>query len=849
MRVGKDKARACALAFLGVATVGLLVVATAWAENGKAAAGKAEAAAVPKGSKGAAEQVRPQVIQVWPAEVKQHDKIREKLAMPVNLEQMTSRRDDVALDDIAEMLSATSAVPVVVDVARLDELGIGSDAPVPAVPRGDVAFGLALTRVLRGIDPELCWVVRDEVVMITTLEAREEMLTTKTYDVADLVRCDSCGTSGETLTDFDGLIEVINTSLAPDTWDVAGGAASAAEIEGPGFAVLVVSQVSEVHDAIKSLLSGLRQVRHASGVGCAYQDAFDCCGDVAGGLDNRSPEQVKAEAEKWTAEAKAAAAAVKRPQPKQAVMVSPLEVADMNRAAKTLKKRIDVEKLSGETSVGELAEAVSKAIGVPVAFDAVALDELSIGADMPLEFELSGSLEAGALLRYALNKINPELDVLVEPGRLLITTRERVSENPVIKVYDVADLTIRCVGNRGNLASDFESLIEPITTTLEPDSWEEAGGYGRIVDFGADGIRSIIVSTTWQQHEQVANLLAALRNQQRASVSLPPCDLPPHLGPEAQRDGDKKDAQEEKSEDMVVHARDLRKWKGAELKAEPEPVAIPKPQATQDISPRNSKIRAKLIAALDVKVDLSRLDDDSSLGDVVDWISQELNVPVVVDGAALDELSIGTDSPVSTEVSGDFSARSALRLLLGRIDRELTYMVRSEMIWVTTKERELEQLIVKSYDVFDLCACQRKDGSLIADFDPLIEAVTSTIARDTWEEAGGTASIQEYEKSGTGSLIIAAPLPIHRQVDRLLESLRTNRDESANCPACLPYAGEGGFNGTQDAEFSSTPQQTDDEVEDSIGIEGEQASGFGRGFRNFGGGGRGDPRGIGLGGF
>ncbi|MFP6752684.1 MAG: hypothetical protein VB855_13475, partial [Pirellulaceae bacterium] len=76
------------------------------------------------------------------------------------------------------------------------------------------------------------------------------------------------------------------------------------------------------------------------------------------------------------------------------------------------------------------------------------------------------------------------------------------------------------IGNsRGGAAmADFDSLIELITTTVEPDSWEDVGGAGTIKEFA--GNLSLVISATQQVHEQIRDLLEQLRRLQDLQITI-----------------------------------------------------------------------------------------------------------------------------------------------------------------------------------------------------------------------------------------------------------------------------------------------------------------------------------------
>ncbi|MGE0609563.1 MAG: hypothetical protein AB7O62_20905 [Pirellulales bacterium] len=65
---------------------------------------------------------------------------------------------------------------------------------------------------------------------------------------------------------------------------------------------------------------------------------------------------------------------------------------------------------------------------------------------------------------------------------------------------------------------DFDSLIELITSTIEPQSWDEVGGPGTIEEFRLN--LSLVISQTQDVHEQIVDLLQQLRRLQDLQVAI-----------------------------------------------------------------------------------------------------------------------------------------------------------------------------------------------------------------------------------------------------------------------------------------------------------------------------------------
>ncbi|NLF71054.1 MAG: general secretion pathway protein GspD [Candidatus Anammoximicrobium sp.] len=73
-------------------------------------------------------------------------------------------------------------------------------------------------------------------------------------------------------------------------------------------------------------------------------------------------------------------------------------------------------------------------------------------------------------------------------------------------------------GMGGASMADFDTLIDLITTTIAPQSWDTVGGPGSIEGFPTN--LSLVVSQTQEVHEQIADLLDQLRRLQDLQVTI-----------------------------------------------------------------------------------------------------------------------------------------------------------------------------------------------------------------------------------------------------------------------------------------------------------------------------------------
>ena len=159
--------------------------------------------------------------------------------------------DETPLTDVVEILKEQhDDIPIVFDYAALDLAGISSNDINISQTLDGVSLNAALRIILKQHD--LTFVLRDEVLQITTIEEAEENLITKVYSITDLIDRKSPETVSKSV---DMLTDTVCSNVSPESWDQVGGTGSVTHYRGH----LVVSQVADVHDRLTGLLSMLRQ--------------------------------------------------------------------------------------------------------------------------------------------------------------------------------------------------------------------------------------------------------------------------------------------------------------------------------------------------------------------------------------------------------------------------------------------------------------------------------------------------------------------------------------------------------------------------------------------------------------
>jgi len=157
---------------------------------------------------------------------------------------------------------------------------------------------------------------------------------------------------------------------------------------------------------------------------------------------------------------------------------------------------------------------------------------------------------------------------------------------------------------------------------------------------------------------------------------------------------------------------------------------------------------------------------------VVESLSRQFGVPIVLAQKKLEEAGVSLDTPI-TKTLDNLPLESAVRLILNDVELGLT--IRDNVIVISTHEDIESQLVTRVYPVFDLVArsaVSDKDGKTIKHNDPdsLIEVITSTLKPDSWDDVGGPGAIDYLDSAG--ALVVSQTRDVQRQLDNLLLALR-----------------------------------------------------------------------------
>ena len=236
------------------------------------------------------------------------------------------------LGEVIDELSVVTGVPMVLDMRALNAVRVTTDTPVTLQLPGSIKLKSALNLILNSL--ELTYVIENDVLSITSLEAKRSKVYPRTYRVTDLVtpipnfttsyedglagalraayqmtnpqanvqvmpvsmtdlgngmargaggmnsnvlgQYNPMGSQGGfglnnppmgggaagggSFADFQSLMDLIQTTIVPDTWEALGGPSSMSPY--PQNLSLVISTTSDVHDQIADLLESLRRLQN-----------------------------------------------------------------------------------------------------------------------------------------------------------------------------------------------------------------------------------------------------------------------------------------------------------------------------------------------------------------------------------------------------------------------------------------------------------------------------------------------------------------------------------------------------------------------------------------------------------
>ena len=179
--------------------------------------------------------------------------LKQLLKTPINY-------DSEQLDTVLLAIADEYDIPIVFDRAALDEVAISAESEVTVSLR-HVSLQAALNLIFKepGLE-DLCYVVDQEVLLITTQDKANETLLTSVYRVDDLLESDSWRFNATNQYGApDHLIDLVVASIEYDSWQENGTGEGELQYYPPGM--IVICQTRRVHDQVEKLFDKLRHTK------------------------------------------------------------------------------------------------------------------------------------------------------------------------------------------------------------------------------------------------------------------------------------------------------------------------------------------------------------------------------------------------------------------------------------------------------------------------------------------------------------------------------------------------------------------------------------------------------------
>ncbi len=388
----------------------------------------------------------------------------------------------------------------------------------------------------------------------------------------------------------------------------------------------------------------------------------------------------------------------------------PLTRNDIDRA---LQKPLTLK--FEKTPLGEVVERLRKELNLPIFIDKTALYYKDVSEETRVTFSCL-NMRAKSALRLLMREL--DLALIIHDDYLKIASQTEADEAIFLRISDVSDL---CEPNGQN----GDPLIDLITSSVYPTTWDAVGGPGSISVYSQNGVYALVISQTDEVMEGVEDFLRQLRAIAR------------------------KDGQ-----------------------------AINRISVSKDEIPRDNAFTCKttllrneasIRKALAKPISLHF--KDASLESIAKYISKTCNVPAEVDSKIVLGVTKSTES-WNAEIS-DVKLESALSILL--TGKEVVWTVRDGKIVFTNAEEAANYLEQKLYDVSDLAAYRDADNQPHPDFDAIIVNIKATISPKTWDTAGGSGDISAYKINGIQALAISQSWAVHDKIAKLFAELRKIR--------------------------------------------------------------------------
>lgn len=401
-------------------------------------------------------------------EDRQYQAVQQKLQQPVHCDFV-----EKPLSSVLKKIGEEAGVEIRIDQRALESAGYGTDLPVTlTLEQIQLRSALDLLRRILDNGRRVDFRIAGDRILLGDIRPRDEdLLPVVFYPCVDLLySADGAGPEEDDLT------YTVTSSLEAESWEELGGPGTI-YVESNG---LVVTQTDEMQRQVAALLAALRQAKSLSS-------------------RNYDPTPIAVDFD-----------AAAREELRRKLREARFEFLDFR-----------------ETPLEDVVRMISEHCHVQAHIDAEGLGDVGYYGSMPI----NGSWVTGSAETVLNDVLRPlELTFVYHDEFIEITTPEREESLPITKVYPIRDLLAEQrpaepapkqtggmkfagIPARQGPPNRAEELVDLLTYSVNPESWEELGGVGSCQPFWVSD--ALIVTQSLLVHEKCERLLATLRRDRQ----------------------------------------------------------------------------------------------------------------------------------------------------------------------------------------------------------------------------------------------------------------------------------------------------------------------------------------------
>jgi len=385
--------------------------------------------------------------------------------------------------------------------------------------------------------------------------------------------------------------------------------------------------------------------------------------------------------------------------------VKPAEMTPRDHIEAALRSATEVD--FADQPLVDVREYLSELHNIPIIFDEVAMNDVGISTDTPVTLNLGG-VTLDMALRLMLEPL--QLEAIVEDDVLKITTTVVASETFETRVYDLK----RYFGDQVDEIL-HQWLRSTIMMCVSPESWKE---------------------TNKETNQGALGGIAKANSIPLFSETRPPA--PKSL--------------------QIVHQTAKTHRELEELLRKMARMWRPDHQLGLTVSEKNAEKAQDTFEKRKVEIDFA----DQPLVDIVDYLKELLNIPMINDEVSMNAEGISPDSPMTFKIS-NISCKNALKLILDPYGLEAVPY--GEVILITTQSRAESMHTVRLYNIADL------------ELSGTSAMIKSVVQPDGWtdqkhKKGDLTTLIDDFADGHDKILVVRQTERGHKDVEALLEQLR-----------------------------------------------------------------------------